>query len=356
MDLILVLNSGSTSLKYKLFDFPKLEVIEEGKFTELSPDGKEHHEALKQVLKEVGDLTEIKAVGHRIVHGGVDFREPVVLDEEILIKLSKYNHLAPLHNPCALSVVGATCRYLPNVLQLACFDTSFFANLPDKAKIYPIPLEYFERYQIQRFGFHGISHQYVMEQAAKDLRKKPSQINLITIHLGGGASMVAIEKGQPIDTTMGFTPMGGLPMMTRSGSIDPGIIFYLNKELGLTLIEIRQILNYQSGIQGLSGKREFLDLLRDVKKKNPRAQLAYDIFTYQIQKHLTSYWGILGGKVNAVVFTGGIGAGQAGTRNMICKGLGFLKKTKILAIPADEERAIAEEVKRKLEIEKEKEI
>ena len=345
MDSILVLNAGSTSLKYKLFDKDSFNVLKKGYFENLPNGGRGHQQAFRDTLRQIGNLTDIKAVGHRVVHGGPDFRKPTLLDEEVLKNLSKYNQLAPLHNPYNLAVARAAKMYLSDIPHLACFDTGFYDGLPDRAKIYALPLEYYEKYGIQRFGFHGISHQYVACQAAKILKRNLNKINLITCHLGGGCSIAAIKQGRPIDTSMGFTPLEGLVMMMRSGDIDPGLLFYLNRERALSVQEIDHLLNHESGMLGLAGTSNFLKLLRAVRQGNKKAKLAFDIFVYRVQKYISAYWGILGG-AQAVVFTADIGAGKAYTRQAICRGLKFLKKTKILAIPTDEELAIAQEVKK----------
>ncbi len=343
--LILVLNAGSTSLKYKLFD-GKLKVIQQGRYNQLSEKADSHLGAFRKILREIGDLTDIKIVGHRVVHGGGKFFQPILINDENLEELKEFNHLAPLHNPYSLQVLESARVYLSHAPQLAVFDTAFFISLPFKAKIYALPLEYYEKYHIQRFGFHGISHQYAAEQAADKLKRKLSAINLITCHLGGGCSVTAIERGRAIDTSMGFTPLDGLVMMTRSGSIDPGLIFYLHQDLNMPLLEVYDLLNNQSGIKGLFGSQDFKKLLRAVKRGNKKAKLAFEIFTYQIQKYIGAYHSILG-KVDAIVFTGAIGSGDPYTRKKICQ-LEILNKTKILTVLADEEKMIAVECQKLL--------
>ncbi|MBL7141697.1 acetate/propionate family kinase [Patescibacteria group bacterium] len=358
--LILVLNAGSTSLKYKLFNsrsasklrraqssrsWPRgqtLKVLKKSNIGNLGHGGKDHADAFRKILRQIGDLTDIRAVGHRIVHGGQGFSHPTLIDDQALKDLAEFNHLAPLHNPYGLAVLESARIYLSDIPHIAVFDTGFFVDLPLKTKVYAIPLKYYEKHGIQRFGFHGISHQYVAEQAAQRLKKRLNKINLITCHLGGGCSIAAIEQGRAIDTSMGFTPLDGLVMMTRPGDIDPGLIFHLNQDLNLPEQEIYNLLNYESGIKGLFGSDNFLKLLRAVKKKNKRAKLAFEIFVYRIQKYISAYWGILN-NVQGVVFTGAIGAGKPYTRQRICQGLKFLKKTKILVIPSDEELTIAQE-------------
>jgi len=339
---ILVINCGSTSLKYKLFHFGNLKLIKENNFQHI----KSHQEALKQALREIGDLTKIAAVGHRMVHGGKEFREVRLVNKAILSRLEEYNYLAPLHNPYNISGIKACEEYLPNIPNFIVFDTSFFRDLPDQAKIYPLPYRLYEE-GIQKFGFHGISHQYVAQEAAKKLKRPLEKLKLITCHLGGGSSICAIKSGKAIDTSMGFTPMEGVAMSTRSGDIDPGIILYLLRNKGFDLNKVEETLNHFSGIRGISGYSNFLDLLK-VIKTDERAKLAFDIFIYKIKKYIGAYFAILNG-IDAIVFTGSIGMGKKITREKICEKLDILKKVKIIVIPTDEELMIAREVKTKYE-------
>lgn len=337
---ILTINAGSTSLKYKLFDLESFKVLADNDFQAVE----DHEEAIKQTLREIGNLSTLVAIGHRVVHGGTEFREPIKVDESNIKRLEVYSKLAPLHNPYNLASIKACREFLPDIPNIAVFDTAFFRYLPEKAKIYAIPLEFYQEHGIQRFGFHGISHQYVALEAANKLGQPLSQLNLITCHLGGGASITAIKKGKPIDTSMGFTPLEGLVMMTRCGDIDPGIISQLKdsmngKDKGL----VNRMLNKASGIRGLCGIDNYLDLLEAVRQKDRRAQLAFDIFTYRIQKYIGAYFAILG-NLDALVFTGKIGAGKSITREKITKNLKILKGVRVLAIPTDEEVMIAREV------------
>lgn len=338
---ILILNAGSTSLKCKLFSIKDLKVLNQKNFTDLSLNGEEHLDAFRQFLRKIGDLTNIKMVGHRLVHGGDEFYQPTLINDENIKELAKFNHLAPLHNPYGLKVLESARVYLSGIPHLVVFDTAFFITLPLKARIYALPKEYYEKNGIQRFGFHGISHQYAMEKAAEELKRKISDINLITCHLGGGCSITAIEKGRAIDTSMGFTPSEGLVMMTRPGDVDVGIIFHLYKEAGLDLEQIENLFNYHSGIKGLTGQKDFLKLLRAVRKGDKKSKLAFEIFVYRIQKYIGAYFAILG-KVDALVFTGAIGAGDSYTRRKICQ-LDILNRTRILTIASNEEEAIAKE-------------
>jgi len=342
---ILVINSGSTSIKYKLFSDDDVE-IKQGVLEGVT----NHQIALKQVLREVGSLMDLRAVGHRVVHGGDKFIRPVVITDKILSEIEKFNHLAPLHNPYNLAAVRAIKEYLPEITQIAVFDTAFFAVLPKCARVYALPQELSEKYEIKRFGFHGISHKYVMLEAAKILKKAANRINLITCHLGGGWSITATQAGKPIDTSMGWTPLEGLIMMTRSGDLDPSIVLELVKNSQGETAEdkCRQVYNFlncEAGIKGLSGVSNYKQLLRQVSLGDENARLAFELATYRLIKYIGSYFAVLGGKVDAVVFTGAVGSGDPMTRNRVIDRLKFLKNTKFLAIPTDEELMIAREVK-----------
>ena len=363
MKQILVFNLGSTSLKYKIFGINqdnKLKLLRSGGFDNIG-EGKRltHDEAIKLVIRAIGNLTHIAVIGHRVVHGGNEFLIPTKIDQISLKSLEKYNRLAPLHNPYNLLGIRSCLTYFSNIPNIAVFDTAFFRNLPLKAKIYPIPFDYYKKFGLERFGFHGISHKYLAETAAQKLKKSLAKLNLITCHLGGGCSIAAIKAGQAIDVSLGFTPLEGLMMMTRSGDLDPGIVleiqqlllredFNTYKNAQDLLVATDRILNKESGIKGLAGMDDYLKLLR-IKNKSPRAKLAFEIFIYRLQKYISAYWGILG-KADAVVFGGKIGSGNPITRRTAIKDLKFLKKTKILAIKTDEELAIAKECLRFLNL------
>lgn len=362
---ILVFNLGSTSLKYKLFNIDEkknFKLLKQGEFDNLGENKRVNHdEAIRITIRRIENLTNIAAIGHRVVHGGNEFIAPTIISQTILKSLEKYNELAPLHNPYNLLGIKACLVYFGNIPNIAVFDTAFFKTLPLKSKIYSIPFEFYKKFGLERFGFHGISHQYVAERAAQKLKKSLEKLKLITCHLGGGCSVAAIKSGKPIDTSMGFTPLEGLMMMTRSGDLDPGIILEIqniklkewvmarkNKKLEDLILETKKILNFYSGIKGLSGLDNYLELLKNIKK-NPHAKLAFEIFIYRIQKYISAYWGILGG-ADAIIFTGKIGAGKPITRQTICRNLKFLKRTRILAISTDEELAIARECARVLKV------
>ncbi len=340
---ILVINAGSTSLKYKLFALPHFKVIAEDNFQNIE----NHATALKEALRDIGDLRDIVAIGHRIVHGGSEFRKTTRLTPAILKKLTRANSLAPLHNPANLAGVHACQKYLPTLPHYACFDTAYFADLPRKAKIYPIPLHFYNQEKIQRYGFHGLSHQYVANEAAQRLHRPIEELKLITVHLGGGWSITATKKGKPIDTSMGFTPQEGLAMLTRAGDLDSGIILHLLKKHSLE--EMDALLNHQSGIKGLSGYNNYLHLLKAVAAGKPQALLAFEICIYRLQKYIGAYYAILNG-IDALVFSGQIGAGKPLTRQTVVKGLSkILKDVPILAIKTEEEKMIAREVSQMIE-------
>ena len=348
MKNILILNLGSTSFKYELFDSENLESLSQGDY-EIQPavlddfQG-EADKIFREVLRELGNVAEIKIVGHRFVHGGDNFAETQKIETNDLRELEKINHLAPLHNPVNLAGIKSVFKYLPEAENYAVFDTAFFKNLPLSAKIYSLPYKYYEQ-GIHKFGFHGISHKFAAEEAAKKIKKKFEEIKIITVHLGGGCSVTAIDKGKPIDTSMGYTPLEGLMMQTRSGDIDPGIIFNLISDLGIE--EVKNMLNYESGIKGISGFGDYLELLAAVERKEGRAVLAFEMFTNRVKKYIGAYAALLG-EIDALVFTGKIGAGNPLTRKKICDKMNLLNGVKIIVVEPHEESAIAKEIKNKL--------
>lgn len=346
MSNILSINSGSTSFKYKLFDEKEKE-IKQGNFENVA----DLKTTIKKALKEIADFRNVIAVGHRVVHGGEKYNKPILINNEILKELEGFNELAPLHNPYNLLGIKEIKEYLPDILQIAVFDTAFYFNLPEVARIYALPIQITEKYKIKRFGFHGISHQFAMQETAKQLKKEFNKLNLITCHLGGGWSITAIKKGQAIDTSMGYTPLEGLVMMTRAGDLDPGIIIELLKKSSKFLgeekcEEVCQLLNNESGIKGLSGGiNDYQELLKEISFSNQDARKAMDIAIYRLVKYIGAYWTILEGQVDAIVFTGAIGAGNPITRNQVMKSLKFLGNIPVLAIKSNEELMIAREVK-----------
>jgi len=339
--MILVLNCGSQSIKWKLFRKKDLKLLEEGEKTVFNSN---NFEAI--LFREVNKLKnkyfdKIQKIGHRVVHGGEKFRKPTKITKQVLKELEKFNKLAPLHNPFNILGIKVAKKVFPKVSQTAVFDTEFYKDLPKKAYIYPLPEEIRNKYKIRRFGFHGISHEYVAKEAAKRIKKPFKKLKIITCHLGGGSSITAIKNGKAIDTSMGFTPMEGLIMMTRPGDIDAGIVLELVKDFSLKKTD--KILNFQSGLKGICGKEKMLDVLKKAKQGNKKAKLALDLFAYRIQKYIGSYFTILGG-CDLLIFTGTIGFFSAKIRNMICRDLTILKNTKILAIKTDEEFSIAQKI------------
>jgi len=339
--MILVLNCGSQSIKWKLFRKKDLKLLEEDEKTVFNSNNFE-----EILFREVNELKnkyfdKIQKIGHRVVHGGEKFRKPTKITKQVLKELEKFNKLAPLHNPFNILGIKVAKKVFPKVSQTAVFDTEFYKDLPKKAYIYPLPEEIRNKYKIRRFGFHGISHEYVAKEAAKRIKKPFKKLKIITCHLGGGSSITAIKNGKAIDTSMGFTPMEGLIMMTRPGDIDAGIVLELVKDFSLKKTD--KILNFQSGLKGICGKEKMLDVLKKAKQGNKKAKLALDLFAYRIQKYIGSYFTILGG-CDLLIFTGTIGFFSAKIRNMICRDLTILKNTKILAIKTDEEFSIAQKI------------
>ncbi|MBU2545404.1 acetate kinase [Patescibacteria group bacterium] len=308
--MILILNCGSQSIKWKLFD----------KNLKLKKKGQpKNFRDLKTDLKNIDQ--NIDLIGHRFVHGGEKFRKPVEINKSTLRALKKLRSLALLHNPFNILGIKIASQVFPKVKQIVVFDTGFYKDLSDKVSIYPVPGNF------KRFGFHGISHEYV---GNKHPKKK-----IISVHLGGGASITAIKNGKPIDTSMGYTPMEGLMMMTRSGDIDPCIVIKLGRKA-------EHILNKESGIKAICGEVDMRDVL---KRKDKKAKLALDMYVYRIQKYIGAYYAILGG-CDLLIFTGAIGYGSARIRKMITKDLKIFDKTKILAIKPNEELAIAQKIKK----------
>ncbi len=332
--MILVLNCGSQSVKWKLFD-KKLNLISQGRKEFFNPD--QAKQVLIQELRQLKE-SEIDLVGHRVVHGG-KYRSPKLITKPVISEIKKFSKVAPLHNPFELLGISVAKNVLTKVKHFAVFDTEFFKELPKKAYTYPLPEKITRSYPfIKRYGFHGISHKYLTFKASQILNLKNP--NLITLHLGGGASITAIKKGKPIDTSMGFTPMEGLIMTTRTGDIDPGIIFYLLNQ-GYSTKKLYHWLNFESGIKGISGISEFKKLL---KSKTQKSKLALNCFVYKIQKYISAYYGVLNGRLDAIVFSGTIGYRSKKLRNMILNRLSFLKNAKVLVIQTDEEYQIAKEI------------
>lgn len=338
--MIFVLNCGSQSIKWKLFD-RGLKLKKEGKRAVF--DCKNYQKILEEELKTLSEFKkDIKKIGHRVVAGGDKFRKPVKIDKNVLKELKEFNNLAPLHNPFNILGIKAAQKIFNKAEQIAFFDTEFYINLPSKAYIYPLPEKIREKYGFKRLGFHGISHEYAAKEGSKLIKKPFNRIKIISCHLGGGASITAVNNGKAVDTSMGYSPMEGIIMMTRSGSIDPGIIFELLKNNSPE--EVKRILNCESGLKGISGEENMLEVLNKIKKGDKKAKLSLDIFVYSIKKYIGAYFAILEG-CDLLVFTGAIGYGSSKIRNLICKDLGILKNTRVLAIETNEELAIANKIK-----------
>lgn len=342
---ILVINAGSSSLKFELFEAKSLRSIYEGKFEEIGSSKKAHEKALKKAMadgRQIGQ-NSIIAIGHRVVHGGGKYAKPVFITKKIITDIKRFALLAPLHNPANLACILACGKLFPGVPQVACFDTAFYSTLPKKAFLYALPRSLEKKFSIRKYGFHGLSHEYVFHQAQKKLGKAKTK-RTITCHLGNGCSLTAIKNGKAVDTTMGFTPLEGVVMGTRSGDIDPSIIFYLLQK-GWPAKKIEHMLNYESGLKGLSGMTSDLRVL--IKSKSKSAKLAIEIFCYRIAKTIGALAVGLGG-LNCLVFTGGIGEHAASLRKKILHQLPF-KNFKTLVIPTDEEKYIAQLTKSTVE-------
>ena len=357
---ILVLNAGSSSLKYQLFNMDTKEVLAKGLCERIGAGGsvthkrpgaepyceetelRNHGDALKIVLgllvsKEYGvisSVNEIDAVGNRIVHGGEQLKDSVVITESIIKYLEAMIPLNPLHGPPAIAGIQACKELMPDVPQVGVFDTSFYAEMEDFSYVYPIPYEYYEDYRIRRYGFHGTSHRYVSAEVAKVMGKPIEELKIITCHLGNGSSITAVKNGKAIDTSMGFTPQEGIAMGTRSGTIDPTVVTYIMKEKGFTPDEMDNVLNKKSGLLGISGlSNDCRNLTAAANDGNKRAELALKIMTNGIKKYIGSYTAEMNG-LDALVFTAGIGENQFNIRQAVCKDMSYL------GIEIDEEKNV----------------
>ncbi|MFH1413884.1 MAG: acetate kinase [Candidatus Omnitrophota bacterium] len=340
---MLIINSGSSSIKYKFFDMPTERTISKGSIEhigEKQSEVKDHYNGIKIVLEKI---RKVDAVGHRVVHGAEEFKKPALINRAVIEKIKQCSSIAPLHNPANLDGIIACKRLLPGVKQVAVFDTAFHQTIPDYAYIYGLPFEYYKQLGIRKYGFHGTSHEYVANEAARRLKKRLNKLKIITCHLGNGCSITAIDKGKSIDTSMGFTPLEGLIMGTRSGDIDPALVTYIMKKKKLNIERIDDILNKRSGLKGISGiSNDMRTLVGKAKSGNKRARLAIDMFTYRIKKYIGSYAGVMRG-LDVLVFTAGIGENQRIIRDKVCDGLfsHYRNKPKILVVPTNEELLIA---------------
>ncbi|MCU0935349.1 MAG: acetate kinase [Gammaproteobacteria bacterium] len=346
---VLVLNSGSSSVKYRLFDMERREevaggVVErigeaEGALTDRVrradggfesttrrqpvADHRGGFALIGEALRTGGGLDDPRAlfaIGHRVVHGGEAFRAPTRIDAGVLAAIREVAPLAPLHNPANLIGIEAALEAAPGVPQVAVFDTAFHQTMPAHAYRYAVPEDWYVRYRVRRYGFHGTSHAYVSRRAAAHLGRPPEAVNLITLHLGNGASAAAIAGGFCVDTSMGMTPLEGLVMGTRSGDLDPAVAFYLGRVAGLGPAEVEAALNQASGLEGLCGVHDMREVHRAAEAGEARARLALEVFAYRIRKYVGAYTAVLG-RVDAVVFTGGIGENDADLRRRVCEGL-----------------------------------
>ena len=341
---ILVLNSGSSSIKFKLYDFPSRELLLAGSIERIGEadsslrlkgrnleldervalaDHRRALESLEEIFKKsslLDSFEELGAVGHRVVHGGEDFEESVLIDEEVMGAIKRNVSLAPLHNPANIEGIEVIGSLSPSTPQVAVFDTAFHQTIPPEAYIYALEIELYEKYGIRRYGFHGSSHSFVCKRASEMAGMDSASFDTITLHLGNGASVCAIKGGKSIETSMGFTPLEGLVMGSRSGDIDPAIIFHLYRELGMSLQEIERLLNRRSGLKGLCGESDMREIELAAASGNERALAAIDIFVHRIIKYIGAYFVLLGG-ADAIVFTGGIGENSSYIRARVCERL-----------------------------------
>jgi len=340
---ILIINSGSSSIKYKLFDMPSECLINKGAIEHIGEDGSKfnnHYSGLKIILEEI---KLVDAVGHRVVHGAEDFNRPALVNSRVIKVIKKCCAIAPLHNPANLSGILATAKLLPGVKQVVVFDTAFHQTIPKQAFIYGLPYDYYQKLRVRKYGFHGTSHEYVAAEASRILKKPLNKLKLITCHLGNGCSITAIDQGKSVDTSMGFTPLEGLVMGTRCGDIDPALITYIMRKKNLNTKQMDNILNKESGLKGISGISNDMRLLEEKAfGANKRAKLAVDIFVYRVRKYIGAYLLVLG-RLDALIFTAGIGENQSAVRERICQGLFscLRKKPRIMVIPTNEELMIA---------------
>lgn len=348
---ILVVNAGSSSLKYQLLDMTDESVIAKGNCDRIGIDGHISHktddgrtldancefpthteafEKLVEVLttgdtKVIDSMNEISAVGHRVVQGAEVFKETCIVDEEVINKIDELSELAPVHNhPNALALRACKAVLSENVPQVVVFDTAFHSTMPKKAFLYGLPYECYEKLNVRKYGFHGTSHRFVSAELARLMGKKPEELKIVSCHLGNGSSITAIDGGKSVDTSMGFTPLDGLLMGTRCGSVDPSAVDYVEKKMGFTPDEMTAYMNKKSGFLGISGiSSDNRDISAAAAEGNERAELVGDMFTYEIKKYIGSYAAAMGG-IDAVLFTGGIGENDAPTREKSCEGLEFL--------------------------------
>jgi len=391
---VVVVNSGSSSVKYEVFESSDLSVLSSGALERIGESESQHTHriyapsgAVKETVRHgrvgnheegfrfimsmpidspvIKDSAELLGIGHRVVHGGEAFREPVLIDEKVIETIRDLIPLAPLHNPANLLGIEATRKVFPNVPQVAVFDTAFHQSMPPYAFTYALPYSFYALHGVRRYGFHGTSHLWVAKRAAAHLKKPLASLNLITFHLGNGASAAAIRQGLSVDTSMGMTPLEGFVMGTRCGDLDPAIPFYLRRATGMSEGDLEALLNKASGLKGICGANDMREILRMASRGEPQAQLALELYCYRIKKYVGAYFAILG-RIDAVIFTGGIGENAAPIRKQCCQGLEALGITvddrknekpyeevleiqrdsapvRVLAVRTNEEREIAEQ-------------
>lgn len=388
---VLVLNCGSSSVKYKLFQMPEGKVLAQGGVEKLGlsdsflklklPSGEkvvlekdmpEHTVAIDFILKTITgseygcikNLSEIDAVGHRLVHGGDKFSESVVITDAVVESVKQCIDLAPLHNPSTLKGVAAVTELIPGVPQVGVFDTAFPQTMPQRAFMYALPYEYYEKYGVRRYGFHGTSHRFVSKRACEFLGLDYNKARIITAHIGNGASMCAIKEGKCIDTTMGLTPTEGLMMGTRVGDVDPGALVFIGEKEGLSMAQLSEVINKKSGVLGVSGvSSDMREIEEAISQGNERAKLALEMYDYRIKKYVGAFTAAMGG-LDLLIFTGGVGENQTTTREYVCEDMQYMgieidktlnakihgdeallstkeSKVKVVVIPTDEELMIA---------------
>jgi len=370
---VLVLNSGSSSIKYRLFRMPSMAVLRAGGVDRIGEPGpsaaRDHGEGFGRIMADlsgsgtIGDPASLFGIGHRVVHGGERFREPVRVNRGTVDAIRAMIPFAPLHNPGNLQGIEVALATCPGVPQVAVFDTAFHQTMPPRAFRYALPRDLYDAHRLRRYGFHGTSHAHVARRAAELLGKPPAALNLITLHLGNGASAAAIREGKSVDTSMGLTPLEGLIMGTRCGDLDPAVPFFLGTVTGKNPGELLALLNEESGLKGICGANDMREVHRKAAGGDPSASLAVDMYAYRIRKYIGAYTAVLG-RVDALVFTGGIGENDAEVRWRACEGLERLgiavdetrngspssvsreiqregMPVKVLVIPTDEELEIA---------------
>ena len=399
---ILVINTGSSSIKYQLFDMAFDKVLASGLVEKIGEDEgllthniisahgdnqkevikgviADHREGLRHIVDLLGhseygvirDKSEIAAVGHRVVHGGEAFQAPTIINEEVIAEIRKNIPLAPLHNPSNLVGIEVVRSIFPDAPQVAVFDTAFHQTLPKKAFLYALPYGLYQNSGVRRYGFHGTSHSYVSERSAEYLGRPISDLDMITIHLGNGASMAALKNGKCVDTSMGMTPLEGLVMGTRTGDVDPALPFFLAGHLKMSLDKINELLNKESGLKGICGTNDMREVLERSEIGDARAKIAVDVYTYRIKKYIGAYFVALG-RLDSLVFTGGIGENASVIRELSCRGLSRLGieiddgknnaskggireinspdcEVKVLVVPTNEELMIARETEKLIE-------